>query len=791
MDIYYGGRYLQSQVATFTSEAITLPNPAAVVARISDITDPALFTRLLSGEIQANSGEVCAPRQTRGCGRINPEVVGVIFDENRFRLDLFINRRYLQTRQADVQNFLPPSDGELAFLQNLSVTASGNHSKSEGQSDNNSNDYTLNGDSLLSWRENSLVAGWDYTKEQHLTVDRIYGQREFEGLAWQGGMISTQGFGFNFSISRSLLGARVGTSSNTRQDGDFTGGIPLDVFLPTRGRVELRREGRLLSSAFFEAGNHEFDTSSLPDGSYDIEIRVVDDLGRELSRETRFFAKQGRLPARGEWEWFAEGGKLLERQVNTKLPRTTNQFLSRTGVGRRLSDTWSGTLSLAADNDEALAEAEFFHVGRGWDMSPYIMLDKDNNRGAGLDLQTRVADVSLSGNYRRLWKSEETTQTDNIPSASNDENSLLGSGFEQFSGSMGASFWSGSLNYRYSMNRRQDDRTESHSVSWRKQLWRTNDYDLDFDISVSESDDNRVAIASFTLNKRQNQWNFRAAPTAQWNRSDGQTRTDKDLRLNADWDDGDWLDGDLRFNSGLSLRSEEKRINGQVRYANHRGSADIALAHLQTRSSQATSYSLNMSTSLLTDGEYLAVGGENRAQSAAVVYVEGRKGDRFDVMVDGRREAYAVVGQPSLVALSPYRQYEISVRPSGTAIYRFDEKVERITLYPGNVVRMDVEAVPLQLAFGRILFSEKTIVPARITGGLVPVTVDEYGLFQIEVPANIPFIRVELDNGWYCRVALPDQPEEDILRLGTVKLSEADCQPQLEGELAVGQADEK
>ncbi|WP_281647100.1 hypothetical protein [Parendozoicomonas sp. Alg238-R29] len=60
---------------------------------------------------------------------------------------------------------------------------------------------------------------------------------------------------------------------------------------------------------------------------------------------------------------------------------------------------------------------------------------------------------------------------------------------------------------------------------------------------------------------------------------------------------------------------------------------------------------------------------------------------------------------------------------------------------------MGVEAVPLQLAFGRILFDSEVDINARITGGLVPVTVDKYGLFQLEVPMDTPAIRLELDNG--------------------------------------------
>ena len=786
VDIYYGGRYITSQVATFTTDTIKLRSPQNVVRLIDNISDSELITRLLSGEVLSNPQEVCAPRQTQGCGRLNPEVAGVIFDESRFRLDVFVNRNYLLTRPADITQYLPPSDGGFAYLQNFSATASGN----SGSGSNNQTDYTINGVSLLSWKENSLYGSWDYTKGQNLTVDRLYAQREFEGLAWQGGMLSTRGFGLNFTSDQTVLGGRVATSDNTRLDSDFTSGTPLDVFLPTRGRVELRRDGKLLASQFFEAGNQELNTSSLPDGAYDLEIRVIDDLGAEISRETRFFAKQNRLPAPGEWNWFVEAGEILNRTTNRTLPETTGQRLGRAGVGRRLGDSYSGTLALAVDNNESLLEAGLFHIGSFWDASPSAMVDSRGNYGLGMDLRTRLWNMSLSGNYRRLWRKDFESSTD-TNNANDYSHSLLGDSFEQISSSVSmpvafGSYSLGSLSYRYSYNKRQTDVSESHGLNWRAQLWRTNDYDIDFDFGVSKSGDNEVALLNLNLRFRQDRWNFRATPSAEWNRTPSETEHDERLQLTAGWADGDLYDADVRFDGGVSTNGQEDRINSRLRYANHYGSADTSISHVRTANNQATSYSLNMGTSFMTNGDYISLGGQDRNQSAVVVYVDGRSGDRFDVLVNGRRETYAVVGQPTLVSLSPYRQYRISLKPAGTALYRFDEKVQEVTLYPGNVVPMNVEAVPLQLAFGRILFNNSTNVGARITGGLAPITVDEYGLFQLELPANTPELRVELDNGWACRINLPADSGENILRLGTVKLSEANCQPWIEGELALG-----
>ena len=123
-------------------------------------------------------------------------------------------------------------------------------------------------------------------------------RRDFEGLEYNGGLLSISGFGLNLTSDQPMVGLRINSSDNTREDLDFSGGMPVAVFLLTRGRVEVRKDDRLIDSAFFEAGSQQLDTSGFPSGAYDIEIRIVDEAGNLITTETRFFAKQSQIPPR-------------------------------------------------------------------------------------------------------------------------------------------------------------------------------------------------------------------------------------------------------------------------------------------------------------------------------------------------------------------------------------------------------------------------------------------------------------------------------------------------------------
>ncbi|MGO0305657.1 TcfC E-set like domain-containing protein [Endozoicomonas acroporae] len=570
----------------------------------------------------------------------------------------------------------------------------------------------------------------------------------------------------------------------TREDLDFSGGMPVTVFLPTRGRVEVRRDDRLIDSAFFEAGSQQLDTSRFPSGAYDIEIRILDESGNLLSSETRFFAKQSQIPPLDEWLFFMESGRVLDRTSDRTLPEVTDQWLNRAGVSRRLHDTVAATAAMAVSSDDALSEFGLYHFGSLYDIEPSLMLGDNGTTGISVNGRLTLGDLSLSGNFRRVWHDEPRVEPD-------DGVSLLGNAFEQQAFSAGTPLFDGSLNYRYNMNQSYDDNnsaqdpTRTHSLDYRRTLFRTFDYDADISFSLSKSGDDQIGLVNISFRYRTDHWNFNATPRAEVTRRDGESDSSQRLRLSTSWEDSELLAGDLRFDAGVEGGTGNERINGSVQYANHYGRASFSASHSRSEGNGTTNWGGSMSTSFLTDGEVFALGGEDRSESALVVNLEGRAGDVFDVRVNGQRRGYAVAGSPSIIGLSPYDQYRVTLSPAGETLYSFDEREKVATLYPGNVVTLDYQAIPLQLLFGRLLFNGQPLTDARINGGLLPGSTDDIGMFQLEARSDVGTLQVELGNGWLCPLPVEAMDEGYVLQMGTIDLADAECTTVLEGQLAV------
>ena len=507
IDVYFGGRFLSTHLVTVTPETIILHRPENIVSLIGDLKEEEIIIQALSGVLDTNSHATCSiDSNNTNCGTIKPLVAGVIYDEEKFRLDIFINRNFMLTRDAEVKKFLTPSTVEdLSLVQNFGGTWSGY------VGDITETDYTLLSDSRVAWSEHSIRMNTDYSKTQSFNVNDLYYEYDFEGQNVRGGLLSTEGIGLTFTQDRTIVGARIGTSYNTRLDLHFSSGTPITVFLPTRGIVEIRRDGRLLVSYMQDAGSQQLDTSSLPSGAYNIDIRILDESGQQLSRETRFFSKSLRLPPSDEWVYFLEGGQVLNRRQSDSgiHSERTDQYLLRGGLSHRLTENAALTFSAAIDRDDLLNEISLFHLSDKYEITPAIAFADDGSFGYSVDLQYYFTENINTYLYHRQLESNK-----NQFSISDINNpSLIGTSYKQSNAGITLPLSKGVASYNYSLvDSRTGIETETQSVMYSTNLYRNNDYEIDTNVSYSTSNYTDIAQVNFEFRLKDDKWTYRAKP---------------------------------------------------------------------------------------------------------------------------------------------------------------------------------------------------------------------------------------------------------------------------------------
>ena len=750
IDVYFGGRLLTAAMATFDPDTITFHTPEEIVEHLHDLVDRVLILNRLRGQLPVHANLICARPTATNCGSLEPDVVGVIFDAGRFKAELFLNQRYLVPRAPEVSMYLPKSDAELSLLQNFNTAVSGS---SEGR-----DLYNLASITTLAYGENRLSAVTSYTDQNEITVDTLAFQRDRRGREIVGGLFRTRGRGLSFIREQDLWGVRFASSINTRTDLALASGIPLEVFLPLRSRVDIIKDGRLLITEFAEAGNQILDTRSLPDGAYDVTLRIRDTGG--VREETRFFLKATRLPPAGERFFSFEAGRILDRQTASAFPTDTGKWIVRGGVTQRISNRFGLETGLAATNDEVVGELGLFVQGRLYELQAQGYYGNDFRRGGSVSSRLNVGSISITGDLR------QTVGED-------DPDSIMPQSLTQQTIALRHRLASGTVTWSARRNRRRQGDTNSTSVSYEQPLLSAGRANVELTVDVTREGDEFLGLIGIRAQVGRGKWSSELRPRFRYDEIGAQDSMGYQTDGYLSWFNPSSRHGDLRFILNATNNETHTSYGTRFKYDNRFGQSELEVNRIETRDRKLTGYTGNINTSVLISPGSIAFGGQRRQQSAVVLALDGKADDAtFDILVDGQRRGYAPAGSKTALHLRPFETYTIDVRPSRGAFVTYEGRAERVTLYPGNIVNLRWSVKEQVVVFGRILNARRApLADARISGPSGTGLSDEFGLFQLEIVKPDGELVFEVDDGTgSCRFKYPlEEVRNGIANVGTIQ----------------------
>ena len=770
VDIYYGGRYLESVRATYTPTTLQFSNVENVVRLIPGLTNPELVRTSLSGPLDRHDEFNCQPNTE--CTTYSPDVAGIVFDESRFRVQLSVSSAFLEPPKDFAGRYLPLSTADNSFLQTMNVLFSG--AKSSGNDNNNdsNNTWTFFGRSMFSMKEKNLETLWDYDKEQHFGFRSLSLNEDREGFSYGAGLIQSRGFGLTFTSDQSVMGARIGSSQRTLLENGITQSTRLQVFRANRGRVEVFRDGRLIHTEFQEAGNQLINTQAFPSGSYEITVRLYD--GDILSQEeTRFFVKTTYLPPADEPQYFVEVGKPVNMQSSETWPTRQKGMLARAGYNWRAGETASLAFATATTGKELLGEFSGLKLGERYQIGSSIMVADRQRYGASVFSFLNMGWSSLNFNYQKLWSDPVKVNP------AGEEFQLLADGFSQGSVSLGIPIGKGNLDLRRSYHK--DDGKPSKiidGIAFDYPLWKQNDYELRFRTDLSKDNDSLRVLAGIELRQRLKHWYNRIGYQREYNREDQgnttETSHDNHYRVATTWYDRDIFADDVEIDGFAEKQDKRSTLSTGVRYTGRYFDSSVHVNRVKTDGQSAiNSYSGGASASLITNGDTVAFGGEGHTESGLLVKLNGQVKGEFDILVNGQRRGYGTIGNSTLINLPAFESYKVFIRPRGESYYEYDERELEFTLYPGNVQSFSWEVEQVLVVIGQLQdVSGKPVANASLDGVTGVADTDSDGFFQARINTGIRNLAADLPNGKRCLFSLPDKYS---IRRGVVLAGSLEC----------------
>lgn len=756
VDLYFGDRLMGQVEVAYEPGRLRFTNVEAVIALLPDLLDPAAIRAALShAALDTHPELVCSSGADRQiCGRLNPAVAGLIFDQDRFQLSLFINPRLLKVRPATQSAFLSRPNAPFGLVDSLAGAAAGS---SRGDTI-----YTIQNRAVIGVRDARLISTTSYASEIGLKGDVFAAQLDKPGIRYTAGAFWAPGL--DLVGRRKILGFGVESQFDTRSDKDFITGTPLVVSLSQRSRVDLLVDGRLMSSRTYEAGNQSLDTSALPDGAYEVILRIQES-GGATRDERRFFTKNPRIAPMGHMLWFARGGALVNERDDAFMAPTRN-FYAEAGLARRFGRHLAVDATIVATSDRVIAEA-----------GGYLITRPAQVRIAGLVSSKQDIGFLFQANSSGLGRLNYNLDVRRVYSRDNRALVPIGDGMRTTSNAVAATYQAvqlssgsftqilGDISYRLpgaqlglsGFYRKDARQTVNYAIgpTARWSVLQKRGLGVTLEANYSQSNNGRSAYVGIRLQLLRAGRALGASAGVQsiTPKREGQ-RSGIVGGVQAMVQKDGVLGGDLVLAGNVDHSPDNDVIHGRADLRSRMGMASADVVQ-QTGGGVGTQYSLGFQTSVIANKSMVVLGGRPQGDSVIAVRVQDAPAkSSFQVLVNETPRGIVHAGQTLPVPVTPYRQYNVRIRPLGGDLVRFDTGEKHVSVYPGNVASVAWTVKPVVAMFGRIIWPDGSpVVNAEIIAKDAIGHSDQQGYFQIETSPNAE-ATVHAADGRSCRLLL-------------------------------------
>jgi hypothetical protein len=697
------------------------------------------------------------------CGHLAPQSVGIIFDEDRFRVDFFLATEIANAASPPSEHFLRPTSDGFALVSSLGASLSG------GAGDSNLN---LQGRTILSLGDARLKSNISFSSELGAIADDLLVEIDRPNWRYAAGLFWTPGT--NLIGRRRILGIGAGNQYDTRADRDALEATSLPIFVQQRSVVEILIDGRLAGSQLVEAGNQLLDTSGLPEGAYPILIRVREP-GRGTHEERRFFVKDSRLAPEGQVRISAFAGFVSPTHKNKLISPSDNVFY-QVGAAKRIAGNLGAEAIVMGTQNKVLAESGAVYFSRRARFKVAGLISTEGEFGALLQaMSAGSGPAQFSFDLRRVWDHNGgalipgsidglgfDAEARGVPNQ--------GGGYTQMNATLGYNWGNASLRLFAAYFDSKNSKAEfsiGPSADWLVLQRQKFQVRLEADAQKSRDTSSAYIGVRFLFANNHVAVSGSAGHRSQ-NGDEGASGEKIVGNLDAEWS-GETRDlGRYAVGAGLdrTIEATTGRASGYLysRYGNVRADG---LHDFDGRNQ----YSVSLQTGAVIGSNDISFGGRNLNESALLITVDGEPtAGEFEVLIDESPIAKIGIGQRATLFMQPYRQYAVRIRPVSATFVHYDPGVRQVTLFPGNVERLSWNAVPVFTVFGQVVGRDgKPIANGTLRGSYGEGASNADGYFQIDAAVGD---RVTLNSGTgqTCELNLKAaQPTKGYFAAGKVK----------------------
>lgn len=758
-DIYYGGDLIGSADIIYTPSTVEFVHPERVVDLIPFVIKRAKVLEVLSKKLSTNRQFLCESANAQGdCGKIIPEVADIIFDEARFKIEIFISSDYLQIQKNLGPKYLGLPSEELSMVFNVQGSAQREIHKES--------DYNFNINTSVAAgrsRVRNLTRYSDRNRNK-VYLDELVIEQDQQKWRTSVGLLNSQQ---NILIpQQEFFGLRLATILDTRVDLELSSGSTIALFLSRKSQVTAFRQNLLLGSFLLPAGNQILNTQDFPQGAYEVTLKI-DEVGGASREEKRFFIKASQMPPKDSPQYYLEVGRLEDPRALEDEVNLTSLTIMSIGTSRRIGDSVGFQLGATTGSGRSYATTGLSWISSFWQPAFYIMSSTRNDISFLASSSLNWNQVFFNCSYSKVIPNQSTTvfSRPGVYITSTDK-------YTQSNATLGLSNSWGKVTIKgnYFKN---DTGIETYNYGPRLEasvfqnaLWRSTlsfegiqtetrerigvmNWDLDFHRSQGFS--GKISAGEFYRKKQIPVEEQHTRPMSQelirWRRD----RENEQIQAEAI----------ANYQEGLNT------YDSLVRWDNSLGHLD-GFGNISESTPVSKRFGGNFLVNMASAGKEWGVGDFLQGRSAMVVDITGSAQNvPFILMVNNQSRGTVRVGERKLIMLAPYEAYSVTIMPADDTITLYASNPQRISVYPGNVSYLQWKVEKKYILITRIYDANKKPIPyMEVEGTLGVAATDSQGFLQAEIVGSTNKLTVLLDNGKKCILEFKKRPpDQEIWRI--------------------------
>jgi Mat/Ecp fimbriae outer membrane usher protein len=739
-DLYLGDSLKGHILADFTESWCKIQNPHDLVEQLGEVSDPNAIESLATGVIHGKKEA--------------PNIGGITCTIETFRIVLQLDQGQLQAKQLRLTGFLPDPPDDLAVRSDVRTAFSREVDGTENGSLNLRSTTSL-GRSWFTFDGTSI-------KDHDLEVNdlSLTSAGAISGHSISGGLLRTDGFPFAGSID--FIGTTIRTADEILMNPDVVRGSRLEIFVPSRSRVEFYRGSRLLSVQILDFGLQEIDTAAFPQGSYFVDI-LMRQLNGQVTREQQFFTKSGLLTRVDQPAFTFQVGSARDGLDFEPSP------VYQAGMRWRSLSFLEIESSFAGNDTLGIGYLDFFGLYDSVTFGAGVSRSTDGGTGINTNLSGSLLGLNFGGFYTEslatLEKDEdsgELTPFDPTTPSRITGSSLLNQldqGRRNLSSFISKRIDDAELRFSLNVNEREDaNRRVTYGPIFQWNLINSSENNLRLELSRLYSTEGENTTGLLYFLHRLDRWGF----------SHQITGREKDSRFlsSVNYDGRQASGRGTQFRGANEIASRNDTTTSNIvdlqntsRYAQSR----FFLNDQRGAAESGTSLGANLEVSATVDESgKVSVANAVTQESLFIATIEGNGATApVELVVNGTVYDVLEPGNELFIGLTPYQSYRVSIRPlEGSELVGYEADIVEFTVFPGNIVRKTWKLERIFIGLGRVVDSEGNPLPnVRIRGLKEYVATGEDGSFQAEMTGNEK-LTIERSDG-SCQITLPTTSQID------------------------------